>query len=71
MRKYATNGWTSPDIYNQLIYSFGEQFGNTSLKEMASFCECLGIAGLKQEDVFEKVVDTIEERCSQPDEYGK
>lgn len=58
---FAECDWNRFDTYNMFIRGFGAEFANFNEVEMASFCESLGKAGLRQEDIFQGVLEAIQD----------
>jgi hypothetical protein len=55
----ACSGWNNFAVANSFIKGFGEGFDTYSKTELVDFCVALGHAGLKQEDIFQSVVEKI------------
>lgn len=56
------SGWNNMQVVNSFITGFGEGFDKFDNEQLVTFCKALSSYGLKQEDIFQSVLEQISEK---------
>lgn len=64
-RYYAVQNFDDFEIFNSFIMGFGQNYSNYSPENLVHFCDSLKLCGLRQEDIYTTVMQTLGEQDAQ------
>jgi len=61
-RYFAVQNFDDFEIFNSFIMGFGQNYSNYSSENLVHFCDSLKLGGLRQDDIYSTVMQTLNEQ---------